>query len=616
MTDRTFEDALELAAKQGNVEAAKAILLDMKAARIRSDPNMGMPEPVRLGQEGMPASIKSEVREGFKPYEQVLAGGGSAAATAGHAVGELFGADNKADIQNWRAVSGATPQTQGGNIGGNVLMFGAAPQAAVGTGLRMAGARQLPRWGQVGDMAATQGATAAITTPGDVIDRGIAGVLGSGGAAAPAVVGVGQSGRRAGPLSTAQGRQLGLAEGLRRELGGDVDDLITGLGGQYPTTGIGVRPTAAMLTRNPTLEVLETGSRTRTADQWANFDRMNAQARWRALEDAAGTEAELAQLKGARDAITKGQREAALHNANLSSNPLTGGSPYVQGQDIAPLTNLVDRLKTGEMRPNKDVQTMVAYLEKEIGERVSPEQLYTIRKTLTDGIKGGMGNELTQAARSARPQRMEIIKAIDEALDGMTAGGWSQYLESYKIASPLINSREALLKVRERLTAGRPDGEIPPGMGEKPAPMALGRALERFGTKQFGSKEVDQLIPQHRQLVDSLLADLNTQQGVMVPRSTLGSPTAPYTAAAGRVNQLTNTALDAAGNAVPFVGNPLAASLKGSMARQSEEALARLMQDPQLLAQALREAAASEKLLRGSGRVGAGGSAVVRSRRE
>ena len=602
--------AVDVAVSQGNMEAAKEIGLMLKQQRMRDQP---MPEPAQLGQAGMPAAIKSTIGEQFGKPAQVLAGAGAAPMIAGHAVAQLAGANNAPDIENWKAVRGATPYTEGGNLAGNIGMFGAMPLGAVGAGVRAAGGGALSRWPAIADMAATQGATAAATTPGDAGDRLFAGMMGVGGAAIPATVGAVQTGRR---LTTRAGAQLGLAEGLRQEMGDSVEPLAAQLRGQYPASRYGVNPTAAMLTRNPTLEALETGSRTRTGDQWGAFDRMNANARWRALEDAAGTPKELEQLKAARNVLTKDTRETALHNARLSSNPLTGGSPYVQGDDIAPIKGVLQRLATGEHRPNADVQKMVEFVNGQLSQRVTPEQLYTVRKMLTDGVKGGMPNELTQAARAARPQRMEIIGEIDAALDGMTDGGWSTYLESYKLASPLINSREALLKVRDRLAYGRPEGEIPASLGEKAAPYSFGRLLEQHGTKQFGSKEIDQLIPQHRELARTLLSDLNAQAGVLSSATKMGSPTSPLAANAGRVNQITSGVVDAAGAAIPVAGGTLAASVKGSMARRNEEALAALLQNPQALADTLQRAKVAAELLRKSGRAGAGASAGARSGRE
>lgn len=598
-----FNTALELAAKNKDLGAATAILDDMKRWQ-QQQKLRELPKQIKLGQEGMPEAIKSTVRDQFGVASQRLAGGGSAPMIAGHAVANLLGADNDAAMQNWRSVANATPDTTGGNLVGNAAMFAAAPSRILGPAATFAlGARALPRWGQVADVAATQGGMAAATTPGDASDRLIAGLTGAGAVAAPGAVGAVQTGRR---MTTRAGQSLDVAEGLRRELGAEADPLIKALEGTtYPTAGIGVRPSSAMLTRNPTLEAMETGSRVRTGDQWTPLDRMNASARWKALEDAAGTPEELAKMKAARDVFTTPMREGALH----------GGAPGTTqvGTDLSPLNAKLIELSTGENRPNQAVQTMVNYVGSEIEKGATPAQLYTIRKSLTDGIANAPTSELSQAARAARPQRMELIGLIDDTLDKMSAGGWKQYLESYKIASPMISSKSALQKITDALSSGRAAGEVPLSMGERAAPYGFGRKVEQFGTKQFGSQEFDQLIPQHRSLVDSLLADLTAQQGVMMPRATLGSPTAANQANAGRVSQLTNNVIDAAGGLIPVGGSTVSAAVKGSLAAKNEEALARLLQNPDVLAKALRDAAKAQKLQNAAGRTGASGSAATRS---
>jgi hypothetical protein len=614
---QAFEQALELASQQGNAEAARSIVEDMRRHMQRSNQFLGMPDPVKLGQEGMPDSIRQAVRDDFGVGSQRLAGLGAAPMVAGHAVAQLAGADNKADIQNWKSLQGATSDTQGGNIAGNMLMFGAAPVRAVGPVISGA-SRVAPwlkpaaevagsRWGSVADMATTQGALNAALTPGDAAERGTAAMLGMTGAALPGSMAAAQTARRS---TTLQGKQLALAEALRKETGDNTPSLIKTLEANgYPTSGIGVQPSSAMLTRNPQLEVMETGSRTRTPDQWMNFDKANATARWQELEKQAGTPEELTRLRAARNALTTHIRDEALQS--------TGGALKVgKGTKYADLTDTLHEFATGANRPNKDVQTLVNYVKGELDQGATPEQLYSVRKMLTDGIKAGPTSELSQAARAARAQRMEIISKIDATLDDVSGGKWQTYLDAYKGASPEISSKQALQKITDALSSGRPAGEVPASMGERPAPFSFGRTVERHGSKEFGSKEIDQLLPQHRSLVEALLSDLNTQAGTMMPRGTLGSPTAPFLANAGRVNQLTNGLIDAAGSAMPLVGGTVAASLKGSLGRKTEEALATLLKDPTALAEALRRAGVAQDLLNKSGRAGAAAGAGSRASKE
>jgi len=521
---------------------------------------------------------------------------------AGNAVANLAGANNNASMQNWKAVAGATPYTQGGNIGGNVGMFSVLPAGAVGTGMAMAG-RTLPRLGAVADMAATQGGLAAATTPGDAGERTLAGLLGVGSGAIPGAVGAVQGARR---MVTKEGKQLDLAEGLRRELGKDSEGLTTSLEGTYPASRYGVNPTAAMLTRHPTLEVMETGSRARTGDQWAQFDRMNAEARWGAIESAAGTPQELATIRAARDALASPKRTEAL-SATGGSLKVGKGSPY------GDLTEKLDSLTTGVERPNPAVQAMVGYVNKELEKGVTPEQLYSVRKFLSEGYKSGPPTELANSVKGANVQRREIIAQLDNVLDDMSGGKWADYLKTYKEASPLINSRESLLKIKGALEKNLPEGMVPPAMGEKVRPTALGSALRQFGEKQFGTQTFDRLLPSDRQMLSTFLEDMNAQAGVLSSATKMGSPTASLMANSGRVGGITNAAIDAAGNAIPLAGGAMAASAKGSLARTNEEALAELLKNPKKLADELRRAKVAAELLRKSGQVGAGAGAGARS---
>lgn len=599
MSDDELLKALELAVSQKNMAAANEIGLLLKQSRQRNEP---LPPPAQLGQAGMPDAIKSTIREQFGKPAQVLAGAGSATMVAGHAAANLVGADNDAAMQNWKAVSGATPYTTGGNIAGNVGMFGVAPAGAVGAGMRMAG-RTLPRLGAVADMVGTQGVLAAVTTPGDASERIKAAMLGMGGAAVPGVVGAVQGARR---MTTNQGSRLGLAEGLRRELGQNADGLAVRLDGTYPASRYGVNPSSAMLTRHPTLEALETGSRTRTGDQWTRFDRMNAEARWGAIEGAAGTPAELATIRAARDALSSPKRVEAL-GATGGALKVGKGSPY------GGLTEKLESLTTGAERPNPSVQAMVGYVNKELEKGVTPEQLYSVRKFLTEGYKSGPPSELANSVKGANFQRREIIEQLDNVLDDMSGGKWADYLKTYKEASPLINSRESLLKIKGSLEKNLPTGMVPPVMGEKVRPTALGAALRQFGEKQFGTQTFDRLLPADRQMLTTLLEDMHNQAGVLSSATKMGSPTAPLTANAGRVNALTSGLVDETVGKIPLVGNNLGASVKGSMARTSEEALAELLKNPKLLAETLRRAKEAGELLRRSGQVGAGAGAGARS---
>lgn len=363
--------ALEAALDANDIETANDIGLMLKQSRLRNEPLPKYP----LGQEGMTEAIRSVAKESGVGAQR-MAGIGTAPAIAGNAIAQMAGADNKADLQNWQALRSATPDTQYGNIAGNVGMFGLLPPGAASAGMAAAG-RTLPRLGTIADMIGTQGAIGYATTPGGAGERLTGAALNMASAGVPTMLGAAQGARR---IATKPGARLSLAEGLRRELGPDSASLETALRGTYPASRFGVQGSSAMLTRNPTLEVLESGSRVRTPDQWVPLDRLNAAARWRALEESAGTPQELLKLRAARDAITAPMREGALQ---ATAGALKVGKGTAYGELVDKLSDLA----TGTTRPNKDVQTIVNYVKGELAQGVTPEQVYTIRKMLTDGIR-------------------------------------------------------------------------------------------------------------------------------------------------------------------------------------------------------------------------------------
>ena len=620
MTDlRRMEEALQNAANAGDTAAAQAIAAEIRNALQRQNPRLGMPDPVQLGQEGMPAAIRAAVREESRPA-QAYAGAGGALAVAAKAVdqflpraevmtrgGEPFPKRPQPDtsLADWQSLNRASPDAIGGNILGNAALFGSMP-TRVGGGVGGLGLRYpllASRTGMVADSAITGGLLNAAATPGDFRERANAGVLGMTGAAVPAVYASVASARRA---TTRAGKRIAVGEGLRAELGdAGSERLLASLESPDPGTMLGVQSSAAMRSGEPTLEVLEQGSRASRGDLWRDFDRQNAASRWSALTGRAGTPEELGYLRAERDRITGLRRDAALG--------AMGGEFYPTGRKLEGLAAYLDDLSKGAHRPNKDVQTLVGYVRGELDKGVTPEQLYTVRKVLTDGIKSGSNSELSQAARAARPQRVELIGKIDDVLNDMSGGEWQKYLDAYKGASPAITSKEALQNVVSSLERGQPTGTVPSALGESAAWRTVGNLRDRFGQKQFGSVMFDRLLPEDRALLETLVDNLKRQSDVMSARGVLGSHTAPLLANAQRAGGITGVLASGAERAVPF-GGVLSAGVFNSLGRKAEEELARLLQDPRALAEALEAAKRAQLVASGASRAGAAAGAGFRAR--
>jgi hypothetical protein len=604
MTDmRRLEDALLAAEKAGDVEAARTIAVEIRREMKRANPSLGVPEPAQLGQSGMRSAIRDVAREGSRT-EQAFAGAGSALARAGHG---LVGHDNtNPDVQNWQSLASATPDTIGGNLLGTVGLFGAGP-TRLGTGAAgMVG--KVPAWlaGRTGtavDTALTGALVNAAATPGDFSERAYEGMWGLGGGVIPGLYAVGAGGRR---MVTSGGRQVAVGEGVLTETGNKAERLIEDLKANDPGAPIGVRSTSAMKTQDPTLQTLESGSRAKRGDLWKPTDQQNAKARWDALLGRAGTKEELEALEAGVNAKTGGLREKAITEAQAIEG--------LRGIDLMPsMVRPIQQLAANwrfSLRPNRGAQKLADYVEGELKQGITPEQLYVMRKELADGIKPGRNDELSNAVKTARKQSVEAIKAIDEVLDNLSGGGWGEYLSQHSKGMKPVESKRALQDIAGSLERGMPAGVVPPAMGESAAWKTVGTLRDRFGTKGLGKKTVETLLPEDKELVNAIVDSLKRQADSMTSKATLGSPTAPLIANAGRADAVSRSVVQNGVARLLPGGDILASKVFDKLGRQGEEELARLLQDPEAMADAIAAAIRARRIQAGASRLGAGSGAA------
>jgi hypothetical protein len=622
-TLKRFETALQAAADKGDAAAATEIAQGMRRYMQSMDPSLGIVPPTKIGAEALPETIKKTVADEYGVGSQRLAGIGSAPVLAGQGLLGLGGMQDDGTVRDWKAVRGATTDTGMGNLGGNALLFGAAPVR--GAQLVAGAAERLPvlapgaarvaealstRPGMVADTVGTSGALNAATEPGTPLERVTAAAIGMGASAVPVgSTAAAQGGRR---MATSGGKRIAVAEGLVKETGReDAEKLISKLRDPYPNADLGVKPSAAMLTQDPLLEVMETGSRVRTGDQWRQFDKTNAAARFDKLQQAGGSKEELGVMKGERASKTDPLREEAMDFAEKTAAFMQ--SADVRPETLKPLTDKLAELKTGPMRPNKDVQALVGYVEDELKQGVSPRQLYELRKYLTEGIAAGRSDALSQSVKAARPQRVEVVGMIDNMLNDLSGGSYGEYMKRYSELSRPITSKQAVQDITEALTRGRAAGETPPALGESPASLTVGRLLARFGEKEFGSKVVDRLTPEHRRVVEAIVDDLKRQQDVMIPRTTLGSPTAPFLANAQRTDGILREAAEqGVASMLPF-GNLLSRHAGKAMEKMSARDIERafLLQNPEEMAKAMEAALRAEAVTKWASRGGAASGGTV-----
>jgi hypothetical protein len=601
---KQFESAIEKAGDAGDLEAVKELAAGMRRYLQDSNPSLGHPEPVQLGQAGMRSSIKDVVR-GSSRTEQAFGGAGAALALAGHGLSGRDGTNP--DVQNWRSLASASPDAVGGNLLGTVGLFGAGPTRLGASATGMAGkvpAWLAGRWGTVADTALTGAALNAAATPGTAPERLYEGMFGFAGGGLPALYATGAAARRA---VTAGGKRVAVGEGVLTEAGDKADELISKLGAADPGSQIGVRSTAAMKTQDPMLQTLESGSRAKRGDLWKPIDQQNAKARWDALLGRAGTKEELEALEAGVTAKTSGLREEALSDAQLST--IFSQSGDVTEPMLRPLTRMVADWRFN-LRPSKGAQKLADYIEGEMKQGLTPDQLYVMRKELADGIKPGRNDELSNAVKTARKQSVDAIKQIDEVLNTLSGGGWKEYLSKHSQGMKPVESKRALQDIADSLERGMPTGVVPPSMGESAAWKTLGTLRDRFGSKELGKKTVQTLLPEDKELVDAIVDSLKRQADSMTSKATLGSPTAPLIANAGRADAVSRTIVQSGFAGLLPGGDILASKVFDKLGRKGEEELARLLQDPDAMAEAIAAAIRARRIQAGASRIGAGSGAA------
>ena len=508
------------------------------------------------------------------------------------------------DIEQVKMIREATPMTSLGGMFGDIGSYAALPTR--GINMATGGRQMVSRGGQMADVAATSAGIQALTSPEN---RGPAAAWGALAGIVPGVTAVGQ---RASQGAGGRAPQV-QGEALLRQFGDESDNLIRALKGEYASVP-GVSGSAAVVTKNPNLQVLETGSRTGQGQMWMPFDKANKEARFNALMKAAGTEAERNALIEERRRVTGPMREGAFAEATTTPDTLS------MAPSIDRMRQTVNELKTGEQRPNPAVQKVVSYVERELfnPQGTTPQQLYTVRKVLTGQLKTGVNEEIGAAAAVSRKETMNLVNQIDETLNSLSGGKWSDYLQKYSDMSKEVSSKTALQNAIDDMTLNLEKGGVPPALSGNTGPQTLSRSINKFALENFGAKTIDKLTPEARSLVDALKDDLARTAAGMNARATGGPGTAQYLAAQGRAKGLASQLVKVGAGAV--TGGPagaVAANVAGdlvstALARSGEEGaqiLARLLQDPRYLAAMLEKARTSQKQLNVAGQLGAGGAA-------
>jgi len=592
---------------------------DLNAMRELLDMSRNFLNASGVQQPGPPSAQErfTEVMKAEPNYKQALIGAGSVLPRAAQGIRGIYGEVPKQEIDELKMARDATLASSMGALAGDIAFGGSLPTKILGAipGIAKTIPSLFSRPGQIGDLMVTNAVTQAALAPED---KGIAAAWGAGAGVLPGVFGAGQ---RMLPQSVGGvSRPQVVGENLLRDLGPNSERIISQLESKYNAVP-GVSGTSSVVTQNPYLRTLETGSRVGNPQLWMPLDESNATARLVELLKLSGTKAERDSLRDARTVTTTGLRNEAFDAAKT----IEGMS---RQETLLPLRSSLDSLAKGEQRENPAVQKIVKYvlgaMDNPAG--ITPEQMYTVRKILTGQLKTGANDDLGAAAAAARRETVGIVKGIDDSLDNLSGGMWSDYLKAYGAASKDLNSKEALQEVINRISKGHAEGRTPAALSGQTGELTLGRATEDLTKQQFGSKMIDLLTQEARQSIEQMKQDLmRTGQG-MNARATGGSPTATYQAARGQANDLASQLAGytgaAAGGAMAgnvgaaiggTVGGTLGKGMTGQSGLKNQEILARLLQNPEYMAEMLKKARQSQFLLDISKRLGAGSANAANS---
>jgi len=486
------------------------------------------------------------------------------------------------------------------DIAGNAALLAAAPASLTKLGSALG---VVPRLAGAADTALTSGLTQGAVTPGNWQDRAKQAALAAAFAGAvPIAAAAGGAVRRVAGTPAA-----GVGERILQQAGGEeaAPALLASLEAPYAGSVLGVKPSAAMQSGNPTLATLELGSHTRVPDLYAPRDLANATARWAALEGLADPEKLAAAVK-ARQALEP-SRQAALSAAQQTGGYTAPILAHAQEltQSADPSVRAMGNYVAGEITRARAVNlqnaaaangghvTGAAY---NAAQEIPGETLHTVRKVLTTGVP--KGTELGSAITAARAERMGLVNTIDEALDSASGGAWSKYMQDYGAASLPVTSASAAQKIATRFNPADLPGYVPPAFGASPAPQYLARELAKQGQKQFGAKMVERMLPEDRATINAIVEDLGRQQMVRKAQGVIGSDTAAKLAASDRAGDIADLLIQHTVGHVPLVG-PMAAAAAVRLRREmADKALGEILQDPGAMANAIRSAQNSAALAR------------------
>jgi hypothetical protein len=247
------------------------------------------------------------------------------------------------------------------------------------------------------------------------------------------------------------------------------------------------------------LLALEKGLRSRnTAEFGQRISEQNA-ARQADLAGVAGTPADLAAAKAARDTATGPMREAALG---------AGGTA-----DVAPVHATIDSILQSPAGSRETVSKSLQWAKGLIGDQTDPASLYEIRKDLQLAQAGKLQPSSQNAPNAstlaqARGQLGQVVSSLDDSIE-QAAPGFKAYLQRYKEMSQPIDQMKVVQEIQKRSQLQSMD--ITTGdqfLGNAKFGQVLDKAIEKSGQK---------LTPDQTERLNAIRTDLQYGQAINSP---------------------------------------------------------------------------------------------------
>lgn len=290
---------------------------DYAAWIVKNQDKIGSPEfetvsaAYRAARAQVPEAKPIDPTEGMSAFEKFKAGAGQAMASAGRGIGQLAGLVSQEDIDYAKKLEAPLENTTAGKIG-NV----AGSVVALAPTMMIPGANTVAGAGLIGALSS------AATTPGNAVDRGVAGVFGgAGGAAGQLLPRVFGSMKAAAEPLTEAGRGAIVGRTMNRAIGDDAATVASRLRSAQPLVP-GSLPTAAEVGESGGLAALQRAMSAADPESYTQRGLQQSSARLQSLRNIAGDDASKKAAISARDAATKDAYAQAKNTSYIVDDSL------------------------------------------------------------------------------------------------------------------------------------------------------------------------------------------------------------------------------------------------------------------------------------------------------